>query len=82
MQDLRLLEKAGEIRALRLQPRFRLEVNGHHVCDYIGDAHYYCPRRATWILEDVKSPATRTPVYILKKKLMMACLGIEITEVM
>lgn len=33
------------------------------------------------VVEDVKSPATRTPVYVLKRKLMLAIYHIRIREV-
>lgn len=34
------------------------------------------------VVEDVKSPATRTPEYILKRKAMLAIHGIKVKEVM
>lgn len=80
--ELLAREQAGEIRDLRLQVRYRCEVNGVHVCDYIADFCYY--ERAedghTWrpITEDVKG--YRVPVYRLKAKLVRACFGIEIRE--
>ena len=36
-QELRLLERAGEITALRVQPRYPLAVNGVPICAYVGD---------------------------------------------
>lgn len=82
--DLKLMERAGEITALELQPEFRLEVNGRHICTYRADFSYLPAVRPglflnTRIIEDVKG--VLTPVYRLKKKLMLACWGIEITEV-
>ena len=79
--ELRILERAGQIAGLTLQPSFALVVNGVKVCTYRGDFSYVAvngPR----VVEDVKSPATRAnPVYRLKKKLLKACEGIDITEV-
>lgn len=79
--ELKLLERAGQIAGLELQPSFALVVNGVKVCTYRGDFAYVAvngPR----VIEDVKSPATRAnPVYRLKKKLLKACEGIDITEV-
>jgi len=33
------------------------------------------------VVEDVKSEPTKTPIYRLKKKLLLACYGIQITEI-
>src|SRR3990167_9782276 len=66
--ELKLLEKAGEIRDLELQPRFPLEVQGAVIAEYRGDFRYQersyegtC--RGCWRtrVEDVKG--VRTPVY-------------------
>jgi len=76
-QELKLLEKAGEISDLRTHPVFRLEINGVLICKYEADFSY-----RDWqglpITEDVKG--VRTPIYKLKKKLMRAIYGIEILE--
>lgn len=80
--ELRLLEKAGLISGLELQPRYNIHVNGHHVCQYRGDFRYVDEFGKT-VVEDVKSKHTRTlPVYSLKKKLMKAVYGIDIVEIM
>lgn len=79
---LYVAQKMGEITALRCQPRYRLEVNGAKVCDYVGDFEYVDASTGRTVVEDVKSPATRKlPTYRLKVKLMKACLGIEVQEV-
>lgn len=79
--ELLLLQKAGEIAALELQPKFVLTVNGVKVCKYFGDFAYVAVNGAR-VVEDVKSAATRTnPVYRLKKKLLLACEGVEIKEI-
>ena len=80
-QELKILEMAGIISSLEIQKKFELKVNGFKVCDYYADFFYYDNENETRVVEDVKSKATRTPVYRLKKKLMFACLGIEIVEV-
>ena len=81
--ELKLLEKANEIGHLERQRRFRLEVNGVHVCDYVADFVYseailgdYANART--VVEDYKSLATMTPIFAIKRKLMLACHGIEI----
>jgi hypothetical protein len=81
LQDLRLMEKAGEISDLRHHVTYSLHVNGIHICDYECD-YTYNQRRAgkpaVFVVEDAKGK--RTPVYLLKKRLMKACLGIDIYE--
>jgi hypothetical protein len=82
--DLKLLEKAGEIRELELQPRFPLYVckrqNGelHKVCDYVADFRYRQGPRGILVIEDVKG--MRTPTYRLKRKMVEAQYGFEIME--
>lgn len=86
--ELRILEKAGEIRDLQLQPRFPFKVNDVSVCTYVGDFSYIINPKpgdqhvGTYVLEDVKSAITRKdPVYRIKNKLFKAVMGFEITEV-
>jgi putative resolvase len=71
-QELLLLERAGLIQDLSLQPRYDLSVNGHKLGYYKGDFRYKDVATDTVVLEDVKSPVTRTAVYQLKKKLVRA----------
>ena len=80
-QDLVLLERAGQIQDLELQPRYDLIVNGHKLGFYRGDFRYKDVATDRVVLEDVKSPVTRTAVYMLKKKLVKAIYDVEITEV-
>jgi hypothetical protein len=75
--ELFLLQKAGEIKDLELQPKFAIVVNGFKVCTYIADFRYR-NRYGDVIVEDVKG--FRTPVYSLKAKLMKAVHGITILE--
>jgi len=79
--ELQLMEKGGLIRDLEAhpQPRFDLVVNDVKVCSYIADFRYFDTQLNREVVEDVKGKATE--VYKLKKKLMLACLGIEIEEV-
>lgn len=72
---LKTLEKAGVISDLILQPRFLLQEP--FICDgkkerkieYVADFQY--TQNGETIVEDVKSPATRTAVYRLKRKLFL-----------
>ncbi len=79
--ELRLLEKAGEIGSIVCQPKYALIVQGVYVGKYIGDFLYVDIRTGRSIVEDVKSPATKTPVYRLKKRLVAAIYGIDVVEV-
>lgn len=76
--ELRLLQQAGVIADLVLQPRFDLVVNGQKICRYFADFRY--TDGGVDVVEDVKSQGTKTPVYRLKRKLMKACHGIEVRE--
>jgi len=78
--DLRLLQKAGQLTDLRCQVAFDLRVNNIAVAIYVADFTYHTPDGAR-VVEDVKCPPTRTPLYRLKKKLMKAVHNIDITEV-
>ena len=49
-------------------------------CAYYAD-FVYEDKQGNVIVEDVKSPATRTDVYRIKKKLMLYVHGIQIKEV-
>lgn len=73
---LKLELRAGIITDLEMQPKFDLIVNGQKVCRYIADFRY--ERNGEVIIHDAKG--YRTKIYRLKKKLMAACLNIEIFE--
>lgn len=50
-------------------------------CEYWADFVYVDCSTGETVVEDVKSPATRTPEYIIKRKLMLWVHGIRIKEV-
>ena len=78
--DLKLLQKAGEISDLTLQPKFDIVINGVKVCSYVADFSY--TENGVKVVEDVKSEVTRKlPTYRLKNKLMRAVHGIAIREI-
>ena len=77
--ELKLLSTAGIITELALQPRYPLVIEGQRIATYVGDFRYR--RDGRTIVEDVKSPASRTPVYRLKAKLLFALHGIAIVEI-
>jgi hypothetical protein len=67
------------VRNLELQVRFNLIVNDQKICAYIADFQYERQNKDNFwcsIVEDAKG--VETPEFKLKKKLMKACLGIEI----
>lgn len=74
---LRVEELAGRISNLRTQVPYEIVINGLLVCKYIADFVY--DQDGVEIVEDVKG--FKTQIYRLKKKLMLAVLGIEIKEV-
>ena len=76
--ELRLLERAGEIRNLRLQVPYVLlpkSLYGREI-KYIADFVYF--ENNEIIIEDVKG--VRTAVYKLKKRMMAEKYGIVIRE--
>lgn len=77
--ELRLLERAGEIDQLQTQVSFPCVVEGVKVCSYIADFVYRRLPTGDRVVEDAKG--MKTPVYRLKKKLVKACLGIDVHEV-
>ena len=77
--ELRLLEKAGQIKHLGLQKRFEIVPKTkygkalHYVADFV---YQECGKM---VVEDAKG--VRTQVYCLKKRLMAELYNIEIREV-
>lgn len=73
---LDILTMCGRISNLERQKRFVLQDGytnnkGEKIRPivYVADFVYYDHDKDCWIVEDVKSPATRTDVYKLKKKI-------------
>lgn len=84
-QELKLLEKAGEISGLKRQVRFELipaqkdKETGkviERACSYVADFYYMEGGKP--VIEDVKG--LKTDVYRIKKKLMLQRYGIRIKE--
>lgn len=82
-QELKLLERAGTIKELELQPRFilqdkfKLYGKTHRKIEYVADFKYWDKEKETWIVEDVKG--VKTDVYKLKKKIFLKKYGREYT---
>jgi hypothetical protein len=78
--ELCLLQRAGQIGALRRQVPYRLEVAGKLICKLIVDFDYF--ENGKVVCEDVKSDFTRKlPVWRIKSKLFEALNGFPIREV-
>lgn len=79
--ELHLMQQGELIRDLEAhpQPAFDLVVNDVKICRYLADFSYYDIEMDREVVEDVKGHATE--VYKLKKKLMLACHGVEVEEV-
>ena len=86
--ELKYLQRIGQIRDLQLQVPFELlpaqkDENGkvkERAVKYIADFVYF-DRDGNLVVEDAKSPVTKTDAYKLKKKMMRYFKGIEIKEV-
>ncbi len=80
--ELRLLEKAGEVTRLQLQPKFALVVNDVKIGTAIADFRYE-QRDADGVwrerVEDVKGGPS-TAVFRLKSKLVKALYGVDVIE--
>ena len=91
--DLKLLEKAGEIGALKVHPKYPITIGGvpimvssnqHNKWDrhltYEADFVYFDKQLGKRIIEDVKMQSGhRTGIYKIKRALMRA-MGHDITE--
>ena len=88
--NLKLLERAGQIRDLKLQVPYPLIVSGHLVTTYVADFEYdelvqvdlvdETGDRDQWrrVTEDVKG--VRTPDYRIKAELFFALTGRRLLE--
>lgn len=81
-QELRLMERAGEIVGLNRQQRIELipKTKLYRACYYVCDFIYFDKRENKTIYEDVKGGSFRTKEYLLKRKLLYWRHGIEIRE--
>jgi len=79
-RELQLLERAGLIRSIELQPRYDFVINGKKLKHYYkADFRYEDTATGRLLVEDVKG--LRTKDYRLKKELVEALYGVEIIEV-
>jgi len=77
-EELKLLQRAGEIQSLRLQEPYVLVEKSKYgrAIKYYADFVYR--QNGETVVEDTKG--FKTPVYKLKKRLMAEIYGIEIKE--
>ena len=81
--ELKILQRAGKISNLELQPKFELipkyTIGGRSIrkMEYVADFKYI--ENGKVVIEDVKG--MKTEVYKIKKKLFEFIFNIEITEV-
>ena len=81
--ELRALERAGKIKDLRMQEEFELipRCGKERPAKYHADFSYIEVDTGRKVVEDVKSRATKTRDYILRRKLMNWRHNIQIREV-
>ena len=85
-EELLLMLKSGEISDLRLQVEFTLQEaytthTGQKVRAIRYKADFAYIKNNERIVEDVKSKATKTQVYAIKKKMLMDKYGVKIIEI-
>ena len=84
-EQLELQQRLGLISDLERQVKFVLqpsfEFAGHKIREIAYVADFVYIENGNKVVEDVKSPASKTPLYKLKKKMMMYVHGIEVKEV-
>lgn len=76
--QLKLLERAGKIHNLKLQPRYPMVVGSMRVCTYVADFEYLEGDRPFLrpVTEDAKGVKTKD--FIIKAKLFHALYGREV----
>ncbi|HEY6018490.1 MAG TPA: DUF1064 domain-containing protein [Candidatus Paceibacterota bacterium] len=90
-RELKLMLASGDISGLTIHPIYHLHVpiidgtgkflGKEEVSTYEADFAYWDCRKRKGVVEDVKSVATRTALYKLKRKWLLAEYGITIQEV-
>ena len=79
---LKLMERAGFISELQLQPEFKVFIHGKHFTTYTADFSYLEVAQARFVIEDVKSSGTnKDAAYRLRKKAAELHYGITVSEV-
>lgn len=80
--QLKLLERAGELKNLVLQPRYVFKVNNITIGAYVADFSYTDTRSGRVVVEDVKGYTSPNSVpwklFQYKRKLLKALYNIEV----
>lgn len=84
--ELRMMERAGVISDLCAQVRYTLIPSQKRSGKVVERPVYYVAdfvytENGETVVEDVKSPATRTREYIIKRKLLLWEYGLQVKEV-
>lgn len=80
--DLAILQAAGEIADLECQPVYELHAVGGQKCGkFTPDFSYRVVKTGEVIVEDVKSPVSRTTAYRLRKRWLEAEYDLRLKEV-
>jgi hypothetical protein len=80
--ELKLMQKAGLIYDLELQPAYPVEINNQHYCTYTADFSYRLAETDEKIVEDVKTSGTvKDASYRLRKKAAELYYGVEVFAV-
>ena len=75
--ELQLLQRAGEVQDLELQPEFRVSINDQHFCTYTADFAY--TEKGERVIEELKSTGTaKDAAYRLRKKAAELFYGIKV----
>lgn len=74
--QLLMLQSAGTITRLRLQPRFSLDVNGKKLGHYVADADYY--EGSEYVVEDTKPEKWQDPFSKWKIRHFQAQYGVQV----
>lgn len=64
--ELKLLQQAGKIKNLELQPRYPLTVNGVRIGVYVADYRYFDVEKKQVVTEDCKG--VETPLFKWKRR--------------
>ena len=74
--ELKLMERAGEVCEVQLQPPFKIVIDGMLICTYKADFMFWdCVEKRTRVVDVKGFP---TPEFKLKRKLMKAVNRIDV----
>lgn len=80
-QQLKLLERAGQIKSLEYHKKFIIIPKSRYGDNVLYEADFFYFENGKPIVEDTKSKATITSTYKLKKRLLAETHGITIKEI-